>query len=242
MRLHRRFILLCRLRVGQLLCQCGFLRRQIYQLGSGDRFLSEQCNDLVIGRHQPLGRGDLSIDILCARRAILHVQPLRLQGINLAQGVQLLAIQFVGVFYILGQCAVRRHAAIQQLTGTVYLGDGLAQLVIALAGFSNGTIAVQLLRGVKQRLNLRIHIAKPFRSLRTKLRRLRSGLLNLIFEAGQHVSNLLLHHIGHVQIDARADGLQQLVGFRHVASQPRKIQILSTDQLVLALCHAFITS
>ena len=66
--------------------------------------------------------------------------------------------------------------------------------------------------------------------------------LNPIFEAGQHVANLLLHHIGHVQVDTRADGLQQLVGFRHVASQPRKIQILGTDQLVLALCHAFTTS
>ena len=66
---------------------------------------------------------------------------------------------------------------------------------------------------------------------------MRRSLLDLLLKLLEHLPNLLLHDVRHVQIDACADGLQQLIGFGNVVSQPAQVQILRADQLVLALCH-----
>ena len=93
------------------------------------------------------------------------------------------------------------------------------------------------MRRGEQLLNLAVRALQSCAHLLTSLGPVRRSLLDLLLKLLEHLSHLLLHDIRHIQVDASSDGLQQLIGFGNVVSQPAQIQILCADQLILALRH-----
>lgn len=123
------------------------------------------------------------------------------------------------------------------MTVLVDLGDRIAQPVISLLRFDQGAVLCQSLRRGEQLLNLAVRVLQSCAHLLTSLGPVRRSLLDLLLKLLEHLPHLLLHDVRHVQINASSDGLQQLIGFGDVVSQPAQIQILCADQLILALRH-----
>ena len=214
---------------------------QLHQPGSGDRLLIHLSNQLPVAVNERLKIGDLTVQTLRIRRIALHLQTLGLQPIDLLHGVALFPVEAVGILDLRSQRGVGLQGLVQLLTVLVNLGDAAAQRVVALPGLRQRAVRRKPLGGGEQRLDLGNRRLQSVRGLLPGFRALAGHLLNLAFEAGQHLPNLLFHHVAHVQVDARADGFQQIVRFADVFSQPGQIQILCADQLVLALRHVLTT-
>ncbi|MBR3106159.1 MAG: hypothetical protein IKH30_03115 [Clostridia bacterium] len=210
---------------------------QVYQLRPGHSFLIQLADHVSVQIDQALGIRDLLIDLMRGCRVIADGQPRRFQLVQLFQAGRLFLIKLVGPPDILGQGAFRGDSAVQLLTRFVYLGDGTAQFIIALPGFGQGTVLIQLFRGGKQGLNLRLGGLHPLGHLLSSRAGSLRRLLNLSLIPGQHILDLLFHHVGDIQVNARPDGFQQRVGFGYILPEPRQIQVLCADQLILTLCH-----
>ena len=215
----------------------GFFMGQVYQLGTGHGFLIQLADHASVRVDQALGIRDLLIDLMRGCRVIADGQPRRFQLVQLFQAGRLFLIKLVGPPDILGEGAFRGDSAVQLLTRFVYLGDGTAQLIIAFSGFGQRTVLIQLFRGGKQGLNLRLSSLHPLGHLLSGSTGSLRRLLNLGLILGQHILDLFFHHVGNIQINASADGFQQRVGFGYVLPEPRQIQVLCADQLILTLCH-----
>ena len=169
--------------------------REVDQPGAGDSLLIQLGNELAVGVDLLLDIRDLLVDICGHGGAVVDGKALGLQVIDLLDAGQLLLVQLVGLLDVAGEGTLGRNASVQQLPGLVDLGDGMSQFVIALAGLGDGAVRVQLLGGGEQGLDLGIGSLQTVRHVLTGLLRLVRRLPNLRPVPGEHLLDLLFHHV-----------------------------------------------